>query len=76
VQAAGGDIVAASRHYVQCKDPALQKTCTGRAVATAPKLAENAAFNQRCPEAKAIIDAALLMKVPASRLAKAQNACK
>lgn len=75
VQAASRDILAASQAYAQCKDPAQQKKCTARAAATAPKLAENAAFNQRCPEAKAIIQAAVLMNVPAARLAKAQQAC-
>jgi serine/threonine protein kinase len=76
IQAAARDILAASQAYAQCKDPSLKKTCTGRAVGTAPKLAENAALNQKCTEAKAIIAAALAMNVPASRLAKAQAACK
>jgi hypothetical protein len=76
VQQASRDILAASQAYAQCKDNSLQKKCTARAVPTAVRAAENAAFNQKCPEARAIIQAALLMGVPADRLAKAQNACK
>jgi serine/threonine protein kinase len=76
VQQASRDVLAASQAYAQCKDPAMQKKCTGRAVPTAVRAAENAANNQKCPEAKAIVQAALLMGVPAGRLAKAQAACK
>jgi eukaryotic-like serine/threonine-protein kinase len=76
VQQASRDILAASQAYAQCKDSAMQKKCTGRAVPTAVRAAENAANNQKCPEAKAIIQAALLMGVPAGRLAKAQTICK
>jgi serine/threonine protein kinase len=76
MQAASRDILAASQAYAQCKNPALQSKCTGRAVPTAAKTAENAAFNQKCSEAKAIIAAALAMGVPASRLAKAQSAAQ
>lgn len=76
VQQASRDILSASQAYAQCKDSTLQKKCTARAVPTAVRAAETAAFNQKCPEAKAIIQAALLMSVPAGRLAKAQAACK
>jgi serine/threonine-protein kinase len=76
VQAAGRDILAASQAYSQCRDDSLRKKCTTRAAKAAPTLAANAARNQRCPEAKAIIQAALGMGVPAGRLATAQNLCK
>jgi hypothetical protein len=76
VQAAGRDILAASQAYSQCRDDSLRKKCTTRAAGTAPTLATNAARNQRCPEAKAIIQAALAMGVPPGRLATAQNLCK
>jgi eukaryotic-like serine/threonine-protein kinase len=74
--AASKDIPGAGRAYAQCGNPAARSTCSNRVAQTAPRLAEAAAFNQQCDQARLIIAAALQMGVPAGRLAKAQNACK
>jgi eukaryotic-like serine/threonine-protein kinase len=74
--AAGGDIPGASRAYALCTNQTARQQCSGRVAQTAPKLAQAAAFNQQCEQARAIIDAATAMNVPAGRMAKAREVCK
>jgi hypothetical protein len=54
----------------------VRQQCSGRVAQSAPRLAQTAAFNQQCEQARAIIDAAMSMNVPAGRMAKAREACK
>jgi hypothetical protein len=70
------DIPAASAAYAQCTDQKAKQACSQRVSQAAPKLAENAAFRQQCDQARMIINAASQMGVPASRMAKANAACK
>jgi serine/threonine-protein kinase len=72
--AANRDIVGAGQAYAQCSNPAGRQQCTQRAAQVAPKLAETAAFNGQCPQARAIIAAATQMGVPPAKLAKANAA--
>jgi serine/threonine protein kinase len=74
--AAAGDIPGASREYAQCTNQAGRQQCSGRVAQTAPRLAQSAAYNGRCDQARAIILAATAMGVPEGRMAKAQQACK
>jgi eukaryotic-like serine/threonine-protein kinase len=72
--AANRDIVGAGQAYAQCSNPAGRQQCTQRVAQVAPKLAETAAFNQQCGQARAIIAAASQMGVPPAKLAKANAA--
>jgi serine/threonine-protein kinase len=72
--AANRDIVGAGQAYAQCSNPAGRQQCTQRVAQIAPKLAETAAFNQQCAQARAIIAAAAQMGVPPEKLAKANAA--
>ena len=74
--AANRDIAGAGQAYSQCSDPAGRKKCTAVVAQVAPRLAEAAAFNQQCEQARGIILAATQMGVPAGRMAKASSACK
>jgi hypothetical protein len=76
VAAANKDIPGAGRAYAQCTNPAGQASCRSRVAQAAPRLAETAAFNQQCDQARLIIAAATQMGVPEGRMAKARNACK
>jgi len=74
--AANRDIVGANRAFAQCTNPVGRKQCTALVAQVAPKVAEAAAFNQQCGQAREVIAAALQMGVPPARMAKATTACK
>jgi serine/threonine-protein kinase len=74
--AAAGDIPGARQAYAQCTNPSGRTLCSSRVAQTAPRLAQTAAFNQQCDQARAIMTAATAMGVPEGRMAKARAACK
>ena len=70
------DFSGASHAYAQCSNAKERQQCSVRAAGIAPKAAENAAFNQKCDEAKAIMTAARALGVSEGRLASARTTCK
>ncbi len=77
IKAAAKDIPGASQAYLKCTTPVGRKQCEAKVAQNAPKLAEYAANNQKCDEARRILAAAKLMGIQESpRMSKVRDACK
>jgi hypothetical protein len=74
--AGSGNFSSAASNYGACSDPSQKAQCAGMVKSRAPAAVQEAAFNGRCPQAKAMASAAQAMGVPGGAFAKALAACK
>jgi hypothetical protein len=74
--ASGGNIAGAGASFGACTDAAQKSHCAQLIRAGAPAAAQEAAFNGRCPQAKAIAAAGQSAGVSARVFANALKACK
>lgn len=61
--------------YAQCSNANLQGQCKARMAPAARKAAEFSAKNQKCVEARVIMNSAVQMGVPAGQFAQTQALC-
>jgi serine/threonine-protein kinase len=74
--AQGGNISGAAANYSRCNNASAKQRCAAFARAKAPAAARAAAFNGRCPQAKAIAGAARAMGAGSGALNAAVKTCK
>jgi hypothetical protein len=71
----GRDFQTAAQMYAQCSNPNLKSACRARMAPAARKAAEFSAKNEKCAEARTIMNSAVQMGVPPGQFAQTQALC-